>query len=108
VKTKRRLADIPPRCRTREAELLRERNKVTKLNKLHGPSRLTAGSLESAVTDPDLVNPPSTKCPFALDPTLSGEAPRNISSVAQPISKERASALDVGLLACGSHGSEEL
>ena len=86
----------------------RGRNKVTKLNKLHGPSRLTAGSLESAVTDPGLVNLPSTKCPFALDPTLSGEVARNISSVAKPISKERASALDVGLLACRSHGCEEL
>ena len=84
---------------------LRERNKVTKLNKLQGPSRLT---LESAGTDSGLVNLPSTECPFALDPNLSGEVPRNTSSVAKPISKERASALDVGLLACRNHGREEL
>jgi hypothetical protein len=83
----------------------RERNKVTKLNKLHGPSRST---LESAGTDSGLVNLPSTKCPFALDPNLSGEVPRNTSSVAKPISKERASALDVTLLACRNHGCEEL
>jgi hypothetical protein len=87
---------------------LRDRNKVTELNKLLGRSRLTSGSLESAVTDPGLVNLPSTKCPFALDPNLSGEVPRNTSSVAKPISKERVSALDVGLLTCGSHGCEEL
>jgi hypothetical protein len=49
-----------------------------------------------------------TKCPFALDPNLSGEVPRNISSVAKPISKEGASALDVALLACCEHGCEEL
>ena len=64
---------------------LRERNKVTKLNKLHGPSRLTR---ESAGTDSGLVTLPSTKCPFALDPNLSGEVRRNTSSVAKPIYKE--------------------
>jgi hypothetical protein len=56
----------------------------------------------------DVLNLPSTKCPFALHPNLSGEVPRNISSVAKPLSKERASALDVGLIACRSHGCEEL
>jgi hypothetical protein len=84
---------------------LRERNKVTKLNKLHCPSRLT---LESAGTDSGLVNLPSTECPFALDPNLSREVPRNTSSVAKRISKERASVLGVGLLACRNHGREEL
>jgi hypothetical protein len=87
---------------------LRDRNKVTKLNKLHGLSRLAAGSRQSAVTDPDLVNLPSTPCAFALDPSLSGEVAKNISSVAKPLSKERASALHLGLLGCRNHGCEEL